>query len=45
MVGMAGLYETGKGVPQDLDHAVEIYRQAAELGNASAIEALARLGL
>lgn len=45
MVGMAGLYETGKGVPQDLDHAVEIYRGAAELGNASAIEALARLGL
>ena len=37
------LYEQGLGVEQDLDKAIELYREAAQYENEDAIEALARL--
>ena len=41
---LAGLYEEGVGIDRDLDYAIELYRQAAELGSTSAEDALIRLG-
>lgn len=43
MVGEAGLYARGLGVPQDLDKAKALYEQAAALGNSAAKAALADL--
>jgi len=33
MFQLGRLYETGQGVPADLDHAVQLYRYAGRLGN------------
>ena len=33
MFQLGRLYETGRGVPADLDHAVQLYRYAGRLGN------------
>jgi TPR repeat protein len=45
MVGLAGLYERGIGVTQDLQKAVALYQQAAATGNEGAKKALQRLGI
>lgn len=37
---LAWLYETGLGVEQDIDHAGELFKRAAEMGNAEAQYAL-----
>ena len=42
--GLGEAYEAGRGVPRDLDKALDWYRRAAESGNARAREALERLG-
>ncbi len=41
---IGGMYETGRGAVQDAAVALQYYRQAAELGNEDAKEALKRLG-
>jgi uncharacterized protein len=43
VVGLAGLYEHGLGVPQDLNRAVALFKQAAATGNDAAKNALLRL--
>jgi TPR repeat protein len=43
MVGMAGLFERGDGVEQDLVRAKALYQQAADLGNETAKAAIRRL--
>ncbi len=36
LLGLAGLYRFGAGVPQDLERAARLYERAAERGNADA---------
>ena len=38
------LYENGKGIPEDLDHAVDLYQKSCKLGFQHACEEAARLG-
>ena len=40
---LAGMYENGQGVEADIDKAIELYRQSADLDNRDAKTALKRL--
>jgi TPR repeat protein len=40
MYNLGGMYENGRGVPKDLDRAMQLYRQAALLGNSQALRRL-----
>ena len=43
MAGLGFMYESGRGVLKDDAEAVRWYREAADLGDASAVSAISRL--
>ena len=45
MSNLAFLYENGYGVNRDINKAIDLYKEAAELGNQYAIDSLKRLNV